>query len=240
MSPSFPHGETLSPHDHQPRVEKTSLEKKRFPDDDQDCDAGETPERGVRSSSDHAFGGDTGREGSCRRMVHPRRRRRLVGRGEISLSPFLDPEWMLEQQQRNGRRLAGLREDSALEEVTIRQANSRGGGDPSTGEGTDYASTLSASQSMARSHGGGVIHDRCDLALEEWVAQSSGCFDSHRNEGVDTGSNSRDRDRGQSEGRKMPTERVDDAAQPSSTVSIQVSITSSSKSTHSKGKRVNC
>lgn len=89
---------------------------------------------------------------------------------------------------------------------------------------------------MARSLYGGVILDRCDLVLEERVIQSSGCSGSHGNEDADTSSNGSNKGRGESEGRKTPTERVDDAAQPLSTVSIQVNITSSRNSTRSKGK----
>lgn len=235
--------------------------RRRFPRDDLDCVAVEKPGRGVRRSSHHALGGDAGREGACRRMVHPRRRRRLVGRGEISLSPFLDPEWMLEQQQRNERHLAHLREagegstgissavNSALKETTARpgsnhsrQAISRGGGPPGAGEDTDYASTLSAPQNMARSHYGAVIHDSCNLVLEEWVAQGSGCSDSHGNEDADADKSSNDggRGRGDSEGRKTPTARVDDAAQPLSTVSIQVNTKGKSSRSNAclKGKAV--
>ncbi|CAM9415359.1 unnamed protein product, partial [Ascophyllum nodosum] len=83
-----------------------------------------------------AIGGN--REGSLGAEKH---HRRLVGRGNIALSPFLDPEWMLKQREQHHAK----------------------------NEGPVNASSTSCRVPDGRDCHGTVIHGSCELALEEWT-----------------------------------------------------------------------
>eukprot|EP00752_Nemacystus_decipiens_P003651 g3365.t1 len=134
------------------RVEEAALEG-RYSDNGGGSASKEAPP-GQGGEESHGIVGDVPAGGANRAPI---RQRRLVGRGYLPLSAFLDAAWMNREQQRLGQARRGVdRTATASEGHPAEHYTGQGAGDSVNNGGA----------------GGVTISGTCDLMLEPWVVET--------------------------------------------------------------------
>ncbi|CAB1098066.1 unnamed protein product [Ectocarpus sp. CCAP 1310/34] len=122
----------------------------------------------------HPPGGEGDVEGEAqdqdrvRPQMLPSRRRRLAGRGHLSLSPFLDPAWMMrEQHQPQPQQRQQERGEDVTEAESVVTADGEAGG--KTGAPAGMRTLFGVNDGAAAP---ATISGECNVVLEPWVVET--------------------------------------------------------------------